>query len=93
MRKLLIVSATGLVLTPLASAPAFAQSQPQQQQQQSSKKVPDPNEVVCEKQQDTGSRLAAHRICMTRSQWAEQRRLDRQDVEKAQMQTPINVPQ
>ncbi|HEX4801343.1 MAG TPA: hypothetical protein VFU91_09230 [Sphingomicrobium sp.] len=94
MRNLLIVSATALVLTPVASAPAFAQSQTQQQQQQQSgKKVPDPNEVVCEKQQDTGSRLAAHRVCMTRSQWAEQRRLDRQDVDKAQTQAPLNTPQ
>lgn len=93
MRNLLIVSATALVLTPVASAPAFAQSQTQQQQQQSGKKVPDPNEVVCEKQQDTGSRLAAHRVCMTRSQWAEQRRLDRQDVDKAQTQAPLNTPQ
>jgi invasion protein IalB len=94
MRNLLIVSATALVLTPFASAPVFAQAQPQQQQQQQSgKKVPDPNEVVCEKQQEPGSRLATNRVCMTRSQWAEQRRLDRQDVEKAQMQTPMNVPQ
>lgn len=95
MRNLLIVSATALVLTPVASAPAFAQSQTQQQQQQqqSGKKVPDPNEVVCEKQQDTGSRLAMKRVCMTRSQWAEQRRLDRQDVDKAQTQAPLNTPQ
>lgn len=90
MRNLVLVSASVLVLTPLASAPAVAQAD---QQQQSTKKAPDPNQVVCEKQEETGSRLATKRVCMTRSQWAEQRRLDRQDVEKAQMQAPMNTPQ
>ena len=92
MRNLVFLSGVALALTPLVSTPAFAQAQ-QQPQQQNGKKAPDPNEVVCEKQQDPGSRIVSKRVCMTRSQWAEQRRLDRQDVEKAQMQTPMNVPQ
>ena len=49
----------------------------------------DPNEVVCEKQQDIGSRLVSHKVCMTRSQWMEQRRLNRQDLNKAQTQRPM----
>jgi len=93
MGKLIFLSGAALVLAPLASAPALAQAQQQQHQQQNGKKAQDPNQVVCEKQQEPGSRLAMKRVCMTRSQWAEQRRLDRQDVERAQMQTPMNVPQ
>ena len=54
------------------------------------KKAPDMNEVVCEKEQDTGSRLMSHKVCMTRSQWAEQRRLERMDIDKAQVDRPMH---
>jgi invasion protein IalB len=90
MRPLLFASAAALVLAPLASAPAFAQDQ---QQEQHAKKAANPDEVVCEKQQEIGSRIASDRVCMTRSQWAEQRRLSRQEVDKAQTQRPANAPQ
>ena len=54
------------------------------------KKTPDLNEVVCEKEQDTGSRLMSHRVCMTRGQWIEQRRLERMDIDKAQIDRPMH---
>jgi invasion protein IalB len=92
MRKAVYFTAATLFVTPLVSSPAFAQQQPQQQQQ-SARKTPDPNEVVCEKQQETGSRLASERVCMTRSEWAEQRRLSRQEVDKAQVQRSMSAPQ
>ena len=47
-------------------------------------KTVDPNEIVCEKQEVMGSRLGSKRVCMTRAEWAEQRRLDRQDIDHAQ---------
>lgn len=59
------------------TVPANAASKP--------KKVKDPNEVVCEKQEVLGSRLAVRRVCMTRSQWEEQRRSDRDLVQKSQV--------
>lgn len=94
MNRLVYLTAAATMLGFVVGTPALAQQdQQQQQQQQNARKALDPNQIVCEKQQDTGSRLASKRICMTRSQWAEQRRLDRQDVEKAQMQAPMNVPQ
>ena len=78
-------------------ASAYAQQPPPAQTQpitvtgtQPEKKAPDPNEVVCEKQQDTSSRLIVHKVCMTRSQWSEQRRLDRQEIDKAQTLRPMN---
>ena len=53
--------------------------------QTTTKRAPkDPNEMVCQKQEVLGSRVAAKRVCMTRSEWAEQRRLDRMDLDKAQ---------
>jgi hypothetical protein len=48
----------------------------------------DPNEMVCEKVEVIGSRLGSTRTCMTRAQWAEQKRLNRQDIEKVQVQRP-----
>jgi len=44
----------------------------------------DPNEIVCRRWTETGSRLATVRLCATRAQWAEHLRQDRQDVERAQ---------
>ena len=46
----------------------------------------DPNEVVCEKQEIVGSRLATKRVCMTRSQWADQQGQDRQEIDRVQTQ-------
>lgn len=52
---------------------------------ESSKKKADPNEMICEKQKVLGSRLAAKKVCMTRAQWAEQRRADQQLISKSQL--------
>ena len=91
MRSLVIMFGAALMISPVASAPAFAQTAPATQSApQASKTTLDPNEVVCEKEEDTGSRLSAHRTCMTRSQWAEQRRLNRQDIDKLQTQRACN---
>ena len=66
----------------MAAAPALAQAEQPKEQE---KRV-DPNEVVCEKQEVLGSRLGSKRVCKTRSEWAEQRRLERQEIEKVQVQ-------
>ena len=44
----------------------------------------DPNEKVCEKITLVGSRLATKKVCATRAEWADKRRQDREEVEKAQ---------
>lgn len=44
----------------------------------------DPNEVDCEKIGTIGSRLATKRVCATRAEWAEKRKLDREAVDQAQ---------
>ena|SRR5690348_9831945 len=49
----------------------------------------DPTQIVCEKVEQIGTRLDTKRVCMTRAQWAEQRRLSRETVERAQ-QTRCN---
>jgi hypothetical protein len=83
MRQLIFATAAALMLSPAVAAPAFAQSAPAPQQQ-NAKPAEDPNQIVCEKQEDTGSRLAQHRICKTRAEWAEDKRNDRQEIEQIQ---------
>jgi hypothetical protein len=46
--------------------------------------VKDPNEKVCEKQSILGSRLATRRVCATRAEWAESRRLDKEAIDLGQ---------
>ena len=72
-------------LVGLVAGPVLAQSAPTPANNQG-KKALDPNEVVCEKQEVIGSRLAAKRICRTRAEWAEQRRIDREVVGRSQIQ-------
>ena len=89
VRRFVCVTAT-ISLIVGTSASALAQTTQPAQQQSAAKPTADPNEVVCEKETDTGSRLSVHRVCMTRSQWAEQRRLNRMDIDKLQTQRPCN---
>lgn len=44
----------------------------------------DPSQTVCEKVEEIGTRLSSKRVCMTRAEWAEQRRRNREEIEKAQ---------
>ena len=77
----LVASAAAL----LASAPAAAETAAAAAPAATGQKAADPNnEVVCEKQEITGSRIGSRRICMTRAKWAERRLQDRQEIEKAQ---------
>ena len=80
MRKLLTTGFVAIVAV-CTSAPLFAQ-----QQQPTDKKVRDPNEVICERQEEIGSRLGGTKVCKTRAEWAEERRLSRQDIDKVQTQ-------
>ena len=54
------------------------------------KKAPDPNEVICRKEEVLGSRLKAVRICRTRSEWADARNENRGNVERVQVQRGIS---
>jgi hypothetical protein len=55
---------------------------------QAAAKAKDPNEIVCEKAEVIGTRLRSTRTCMSRAQWAEQKRLTRQMIEQVQTQRP-----
>lgn len=50
-------------------------------------KKSDGDRVVCERYEETGSRLGSRRICKTVREWEEERRVTRSEVEKAQQNT------
>ena len=47
-------------------------------------KKPDGSKVICRELGETGSRLAAKRVCLTRDQWRDQAQMQRTDIDKAQ---------
>lgn len=75
-----------LVALFLGTAPVLAQTQPSTQAPSAAKDNPN-DRIICEKIQDTGSRIATKKVCMTKLQWEEKRRRDRQDLEDAQQRS------
>ena len=73
---------TGTAVTAVAQSPAA----PTQTQPAASTKAANSDEIVCQKQEVTGSRVGFKRVCMTRSQWADRRLQDRQELERVQVQ-------
>lgn len=84
------MKALALILTMLAAAAPAQQPETQPQPEPAAIRAVDhgdridPNELVCRREQDAGSRLRTLRRCATRAQWAEQARLDRNYSEHAQ---------
>jgi len=72
---LLAVACPALAYASQASAPA-----------QGKRKA---DQMICEKIEVTGSRLAVRRVCMTQAEWDERRRDDRSATEKIQILGPI----
>lgn len=92
MRMLFIPTFLALSLGSGLASPALAQAAPAAAQPQpvaSAKPVKDANEMICEKQQQLGSRIASERICKTRAEWAEEKRANRQDIDKMQTQRDL----
>ncbi|HEX6410580.1 MAG TPA: hypothetical protein VFZ88_08305 [Sphingomicrobium sp.] len=75
-----------VIAAPALMSPAVAQDAPSNQGSQSAPNhnVGDRDERICEKITPVGSRLTTKRFCGTRAEWAEKRRLDREEVEKVQ---------
>jgi hypothetical protein len=86
MTRAVRLIALAVLLGGAAAVPASAE------QKRSSGKTQDPNEMLCETQKEIGSRLAKKRVCMTRAQWAERRREDRDVIQKSQTQLCVVNP-
>ena len=46
----------------------------------------DPNRIICEVEQTTGSRLGAHKVCKTAFEWQQLKAEQRATLEKVQQQ-------
>jgi len=80
MKKFVAVAALATVAAATAGAVAQQPAQP--------KGTSASDRVICRNIHEVGSRIASHRLCMTATQWAEQRRQQRQDVERQQQIAP-----
>ena len=77
----LCLSGAAFAQTPPAQT---AQAQATQQKAQPAKPAKNPDEVICKRQDEPGSRLGGTKICHTRSEWDEMSRVSRDEVERAQ---------
>lgn len=74
------------------SAPAFAQVTSMTSNIPPSRGQ-DPNRVVCEVEQTTGTRLGARKVCKTAAEWAQMKQQQRETLEKVQQQaTSTGIP-
>ena len=80
MSKLLILVAASLVL----AMPAAAQSSPQAQPIPLPAGHSDVNKIVCERQEEIGSRLKGKKVCMTVEQWQAFKATHREETEEMQ---------
>lgn len=49
----------------------------------------DPNRMICEREDTTGTRLGARKVCLSAAQWQEKRREHREELERAQKNVGI----
>jgi invasion protein IalB len=87
--RIAAIAISGAVLF-AGAAPVAAQTSALAPPAVAASKTADPNQVVCEKQEVTGSRLGTKRVCMTRAEWADLRSQDRQEIEKVQVRRGMN---
>lgn len=80
MSKLLILVGTAVVL----ATPAAAQSSPQAQPIPLPPGHSDVNKIVCERQEEIGSRLKGKKVCMTVEQWQAFKATHREETEEMQ---------
>lgn len=53
-------------------------------------KAQDPDKKICQRVEETGSRLGDKRICKTRAEWAAERQESRNELERAQRNVGID---
>jgi|tagenome__1003787_1003787.scaffolds.fasta_scaffold20986375_3 hypothetical protein len=74
-----------IVLMAVLAAPAAAQNAaPAQAAAPATAK--DPNRIICERQEEIGSRLGGKKVCKTAAQWDEERQQERDALDKFQRQ-------
>lgn len=80
MIKALSLLAAAVIAAPVAAQNAAPASQPAP----INSKKSDVNKLVCQRQEEIGSRLAAKKVCMTVREWQEFRSQNRENLERWQ---------
>lgn len=89
----ILTTALALASSLALAGPSLAQNSPPPAAPPAQPKLADTmGEVVCQKVEVPGSRVATKRVCMTRLQWQEQRTQDRQDIEHVQIHPDLGKP-
>lgn len=81
--------ALGLAWAALA-APSAAQNPTDQASPPLTQKAKDPNRMICEKQEEIGSRLGGKKVCHTAAEWQELRRQNREQIDDWQQRLTAN---
>lgn len=69
------------------AVPAVAQTAPAAPAAtQATSKLKDPNRIICEREEELGSRLGGKKICKTAQEWQDWRQQNRDQVENWQRQ-------
>ena len=88
MSKFRVIALGALV----ASSPVYAQVA-SIESSNPARKSGDPNRIICEVEETTGTRLGARKVCKTAAEWAELKQQHRQTLEKVQQQaTSTGIP-
>jgi len=82
MGKLVTFAAVSL----LTASSAVAQVTGIESANPAPKDVGNPNRIICEVDETTGTRLGAHKVCKTALEWQEQRASHRESLEMFQRQ-------
>jgi invasion protein IalB len=90
----MLKSFVALVAALVVAAPAAAQTPPADPAAPAStaQKARDPNRIICERQEEIGSRLGGTKICKTAQQWEQSRQQSRSDVDDLQRYTANPKP-
>lgn len=88
MLKLIVIAISSLTL----AAPAIAQIAPTDPASPSStqSKLKDQNRMICEKQEEIGSRLGGKKVCHTAAEWQELRRQNKEQIDDWQQRLTAN---
>lgn len=80
MSKFILAVGLGLI----ATSPAAAQSPARSEAVKIAADKSDVNKIVCQREEEIGSRLKSKKVCMSVEQWAAYRAQHREDVERMQ---------
>ena len=89
MRILLVASATLIFAVPVVAQTVPATQSPPT----STAKDKDPNRIICEREEEIGTRLGGKKVCKTAAEWDQQRQQERETLEGVQRQgTSTGIP-